>query len=370
MYLKLLLPAAALAACTGIKAQGLKIQPGTTFKTTPGISIVVQNGNLTNAGNGDFAASNLYMSGGAQGRLYGPGTLSFTNLYINKPSSSAILSNNISVSNSIVFQAGILNLTSYVVTLAPTAQLVGESESSHIFTTSTGYITITVDLKAPLGVNPGNLGAIIASTQNLGSTTIKRGHAVQQNNGSGTSIKRYYKITPANNASLNAIFRFTYFNAELNGLSEASLTMWRSTNGGTSYTNRGADGSDASLNYVDISNENSFQQYTLSSPTFSFAKTTAVDAIPNADMLKISSVGLAPNPVGNEGKVTIHAGVASNAIVSIFAADGRRVMQQQAYLYQGANQQTINVSSLAKGIYYLTVQLGDGTKKTIPFIKQ
>lgn len=85
---------------------------------------------------------------------------------------------------------------------------------------------------------------------------------------------------------------------------------------------------------------------------------------------KIGSVALTPDPVHTQGMVSINASVTSNAMLKVYAADGRVVLQRQAYLAKGLNQININVSTLAKGMYYLTVELKDGTKRNIPFVKE
>ena len=77
-------------------------------------------------------------------------------------------------------------------------------------------------------VNPGNLGAIFTSAANMGSTVIQRGHAIQANViGSASSIRRYFDITPANNAALNATLRMQYFDAEIGTQNENIFNFFR-----------------------------------------------------------------------------------------------------------------------------------------------
>ncbi|HEY0066050.1 MAG TPA: hypothetical protein VGB46_01765, partial [Flavisolibacter sp.] len=81
----------------------------------------------------------------------------------------------------------------------------------------------------------------------------------------GRSILRYYDVSPANNSSLNATLRFLYFDAELNGLDEAALGLWRSTTN-VNWTYIGFDSRDASSNYVEKAGIASFSRWTLSTP--------------------------------------------------------------------------------------------------------
>ena len=142
----------------------------------------------------------------------------------------------------------------------------GKIVPSRITGTNGGYIEITNTLNAPSSANPGNLGAIFTSAANMGSTVIRRGHLSQVNGaGAGNSIHRYYDITPTTNTGLNASLRFQYFDAELNGLAENALMMWKSINN-TSWTNEGFTTRDGTINYVEKTSIPGFSRWTLSSP--------------------------------------------------------------------------------------------------------
>jgi hypothetical protein len=150
--------------------------------------------------------------------------------------------------------------------LQPAALLNGESETSYITGTNGGYVQITNTLNAPTLVNAGNLGAVITSTENLGSTIIRRGHVSQINAyGAGNSILRYYDIIPTNNASLNAGLQLTYLDAELNGLDENSLVLVKSTDN-INWTSQGFDSRNTTANYVEKAGLADFSRWTLSSP--------------------------------------------------------------------------------------------------------
>ena len=148
--------------------------------------------------------------------------------------------------------------------LGATGAVNGESETSRLIGFAGGYIQIINTLNAPSSANPGNLGAIITSPQNLGSTTIRRGEQSQANGGgAGSSILRYYDISPATNSGLNATLRFSYFNAELNGLDENTLVLWRSPDN-ISWSNQGFTTRNTITNYVEKTGIDAFSRWTLS----------------------------------------------------------------------------------------------------------
>ena len=122
-----------------------------------------------------------------------------------------------------------------------------------------GVLTATRTLNAPSAVDVAGLGATITSAQNLGATVVTRGHAPQQ---AGTvGIARYYDVAPANNANLNATLAFRYHDAELNGLAEADLKAWRSSDGGATYAALGGT-LDAAANTLTLTGLGSFSRFT------------------------------------------------------------------------------------------------------------
>ncbi len=94
--------------------------------------------------------------------------------------------------------------------MGSTGLLLGESDNSRIVGSAGGEVLFVAALNAPAGVNPGNLGAWISSSKNLGSVTIRRGHKALSLPG-GNSILRYFTISPSNNSGLAATLRFGYF---------------------------------------------------------------------------------------------------------------------------------------------------------------
>jgi hypothetical protein len=365
MRLKLLFPVVGLLACLQSTAQGLTVKPGTFFITRFNVDLVIQNGSLNNGGNGNFSESDLYLTGNAVSSINGTKPINLTDLFINKPVSSASLGRDVFVSGEVVMQNGLFDLNGHILTLSSTGSLMGETETNRIIGPKGGYITITLNMDAPLGSNPGNLGALIASTKNLGAVTIKRGHDIKENNGSGKSVARYYSIQPTNNTALGAIFRFSYFDNELNGLDESTLTMWKSNNG-TSWTDAGLSGRNTALNFVDLAGVNSFTSYTLSSPSFTFSGAGNI----YAQGISNDGITVAPNPVVSTGIVKINNVSGSGFTIKVFTIDGRLVLQQGGFLSKGSNQASMDMSRFPGGIYNLVAEMNDGNRKNILFIKQ
>ena len=128
-----------------------------------------------------------------------------------------------------------------------------------------GTLTATRTLSSPNGADPAGLGAVITASVNLGNVTVTRGHTAQTGNGN-SSIERYYDISPSqNNSGLSAELTVSYNNAELNGLTESDLEFFKSTNGGTSWSEEGVDSRDAQNNTVTLSGIESLSRWALGS---------------------------------------------------------------------------------------------------------
>lgn len=247
----------------------LKIDPGAVLKTTGGVTVTLHDINLVNDGTINQSAGEgiFRFSGTANNTISGVNALLFDILQIAKTGVAKIsLQQNIAIGSGITFTSGLIDLNNNNIFLQPAALLNGESETSRIIGPVGGYVEITNTLNAPSAINAGNLGAIITSGTNLGATTIRRGHLSQTNGtGAGNSIHRYYDISPANNTGLNATLRFQYFDAELNGLAENILLLWKSVNT-TSWNNEGFTTRDDINNYVEKTGITDFSRWTLSSP--------------------------------------------------------------------------------------------------------
>lgn len=218
--------------------------------------------------NGAFTAGNgvIKFTGPSVSNIGGTSVTDFNELEIAKTGTGKVsLLANATVNSKINFTSGLLDLNQQTLTLASTAFLENENENSRITGLNGGEVFMALNMDTPTNMNPGNLGAIITSSSNLGSVRIRRGHKAQTGAGLLNSINRYFDIQPTNNNNLNATFRYSYFDAELNSQNENLLDMFRSTDNGGSWINQSYNTRNPVLNFVEGTGISAFSKWTLSS---------------------------------------------------------------------------------------------------------
>ncbi|HEY0678153.1 MAG TPA: T9SS type A sorting domain-containing protein [Chitinophagaceae bacterium] len=242
-------------------SQSLKIVAGTYLKNN-GSVVTLFNTDLQNNGTITVSNGSFVFSGSSNNSISGTGTTNMNMILLSKQSGSKLLlQKNITATGSVSFNGGILDLTDKSLELIyPGGILQNESAVSRITASGSGQVFISQLLNNPAGVNPGNLGAVITSSQNPGQTIIKRGHAVQVNSLNEQSITRYFDISPSNNSGLNANLRINYFDTELNNNTESVISMWQKFN---AWSSIGITASDTTNNYVQKNGLNSFGLFTL-----------------------------------------------------------------------------------------------------------
>jgi hypothetical protein len=78
-----------------------------------------------------------------------------------------------------------------------------------------------------------------------------------------------------------------------------------------------------------------------------------------------------PNPFHDIIFINIVAGNESQAMIKIFDSKGALVKVQRVAVLQGSNQLSVNMNSLASGVYQLLVDWNNGqTRKTVQILKQ
>ncbi len=251
---------------TGSAGAQVTITSGAQFYLNGNAQLTLLNTDLVNNGIFNTGNGTVSFTGNSNSILGGSQPVQFYQLEINKASGYSLsLLKSIAVTQQINFTSGFIDLNGNNIDLGTTGMLNGEQETSRIIGANGGKVLLSAVLNAPSAVNPGNMGAIITSSQNLGNVVIGMGHQSQVNgNGMGNSILRYYDITPTNNSNLDATLRFQYFDNELNGLSESSLVLWSSTDN-TYWTNQGLSTNNTIANYVEKTGIPSFARFTLSS---------------------------------------------------------------------------------------------------------
>lgn len=226
------------------------IHSGTHLVVEGQPSIVLQGASWSNDGIFTADSSRVIFRGAQTDSISGLATTPFYQIMLDKAADSLRLTQSIEVNDSLFFVTGTLALEGNDLTLGTDeGVLIGESETSRITGVNGGEVVKVAILNAPSGENPGNLGMTITSAAIPGPTVIRRGH-VPVNLPGGESIERYYDITPAVNAGLNATVVFSYFDAELNGQTETNLESWHQT--GTNWINREPDATDDLANTVEV----------------------------------------------------------------------------------------------------------------------
>jgi hypothetical protein len=256
---------------TGSMAQNvLKVPAGVVVSTTGGAVITLSDLDLVNDGiiNSSAGQGVFVFAGSGNNRLSGAGTPTLDRLRIAKSGTGTlVLQQGVNIGSAVEFGSGLIDLNGNNIVLGSGAVLSGESVASRIVGSTGGYVEATGVLNAPAGVNPGNLGVVISSAQDLGNTIVRRGHAAQVIDGggsNGSSILRYYDIQPSNDAGLNATLRFNYFDGELNGQDEGGLILWKSEDD-VNWMLQGFTSRDINAHYVEKTGIDQLSRWTLSS---------------------------------------------------------------------------------------------------------
>jgi hypothetical protein len=230
--------------------------------------IIIQDGGFNNNGAFVSGTGTVVITGTAATNIStigGGNATPFNNLIINKTTNEAQLAGNISVDGNLTMQSGNLELNLFNIDLGSGGgTLINENNNARVAGVNGGYIIKTVNLNGPSAVNPGNIGIVITSASNLGSTVIKRGHK-QQTSPSGYSIERYFDIVPANNTSLDATLQLFYFDDELAGINKTELNFYKSEDNGANWLFVGNDNNDETNDWVLKNHIGQLSRWTLSS---------------------------------------------------------------------------------------------------------
>ncbi len=215
--------------------------------------IVIENGKWKNTASTLTPANSTVKFTGTATTLNSTveGNTTFNNLSLSKSTNDMLLTaTTTTINNRVVFSSGNLNLGNKTLSLGASAVLFNEAENSRTYSAlANSRVLRTANVNNPASLNFGNMGMVFTLVGNLGSTTLDRRHAVQVIP-SGNSIQKHWRVTAATPAGWNATLRFYYFDAELNGLNEANLTIWRSTNNGVTWTDMGFSSRNTTSNFV------------------------------------------------------------------------------------------------------------------------
>lgn len=261
-------PATALAQNTK-----LVVQSGSNFLVAGG-NIVLNNTDLQTDGSFNSNNALLLITGNSPTAWSGATALQAGAVTLNTSAISILtLNNTLQFSGPLIFQNGIIDLNNQQLQLTGSALLQAESETSHLIGPNGGFVTAGASgVSNPFQLNPGNLGAVITSSANIGNLAVSRFGKAATNPGnlSLRGIQRSFLIQPQNNTALNATLRFYYLDAELNGDDPNTLTLWKSSDG-IAWMKIGADSRNTVAKYVEKTGIADFSYWTL---------TDALNALP------------------------------------------------------------------------------------------
>ena len=148
------------------------------------------------------------------------------------------------VNQALTMSGAILNTGTATVTLAPAAT---------ITETDATYVLGKVQTTHTVGTSPdtfGGLGLVLTPATAPGATTVLRTTGQVQGI-TNQSISRYYDISATVSRSLRGItLAQSYFDHELNGLTKDRLVMYKSVDGGATWSSEGATSRNNTANTV------------------------------------------------------------------------------------------------------------------------
>ena len=283
------------------------------------------------------------------------------------PVSGVFLQQDLTVTGNLGMEAGQLMLNGHAVTLAGAGQILGESSASPIedLSLGTGSVSITSKLFAPQAANPGNIGIEITSNANLGSTNIVRHFDPQtMNTGStgGTSISRWFSVTPTNNVGLNASARVYYLANELGTNNAILLDVWTGSDIMDAWLDAGISDAYPSKHWVQLDEIDHFNRVTLgnilrvvgggmdmkSSPRPQSASGLQIDS--SSALLKTQ---VYPNPSHDQVLLSITSPREQDVPISLYDQAAHMLQRKMVHLQMGSNTLTWDLSAYPSGIYYL-----------------
>jgi hypothetical protein len=339
--------AAGLLLLTHSSNGQLVTMPGSFVTADTTSTIVLNNIGVTNhAAAGKF--ENVFrLTGDGEIRFGGSEPMRFNKIVLEKSNNSKlVLTQDITLEKSLLFNAGIIDLNGRTIKLEPQAILLNENRSSRITGPRGGFVSIDVNVTSS-AANPGNLGATISSSGAIGDVTVKRGHKAQSGISMDQSIERYYDIEFANKNLSQARLSFDHFDVELNGQEETRIKVYKSDDQGFHWREQNDDNR---MQDVELTGKtNTSQRWTLATPD-------------ELSTEKASSRVLRtwPNPATNYFYVQAYAD--GDAHIQVLDVSGKSF---GTYIVKKGN--AIKVENLSPGVYIVKAD-GKNLSKSVRVI--
>lgn len=194
--------------------QNITVSSG-TLSVGVATTLTLQETSLTN--NGEFIGSNGSIISTYASDNMTIGGVNTPQFYTLITHGNIDLETEVQINGNMVLNSGIFNLNNSNLKL--NGQIIGENNSTRIFTSGSGEIIKVADLEANQKNTLGNMGLEVTSPANYTGLEFRRGH-ISQSKGSSYSIERYYSI-PEINESMSV--SLTYLSEELNNLDATNL---------------------------------------------------------------------------------------------------------------------------------------------------
>jgi len=316
-------------------------------------AIVLQSTGLDNNGNFEAEKSAVYFSG-EPATISGNGTTTFFDAHIG---ADVALKSDVAFDGAVLFYGGFLHPGDQTVRLTDEGgSFYFENDNSRMTGNGIGYATLYTKLLAGAEntAGPGNIGIVVLQSDQEDYAEFRRGYAPQWTP-AGSSIARWYEVLPAYNQNLNAQIRLWYLDAELGGLDENELIVWRSDDGGNTWLPLPLHTRNSTENWVEIAGQDELARYTLAGPEgiAPLAGQVSGNAATGAGM----ALELFPNPVSETAQIRIHAQEPANTFLRWQDASGKVVRSTSISLIEGRNDFSETVSELPAGVWFVSVGL-------------
>ncbi|MCX6142179.1 MAG: T9SS type A sorting domain-containing protein [Ignavibacteriales bacterium] len=182
--------------------------------------------------------------------------LDYGDLQLDNPA-NASLSDNTTVEGNLNVTRGNLTTGSYTLTLAEYGHM---SETAPFAVLGILYSSRTCS--SGINQNYGGMGVEIMQSFGWPTISVQRTTGVAPTVAGATSVKRYFDISAP--TGLNAGLVFHYASNELNGADESALQLYKSSDGGSTWSNQGGT-VNTSSHSITLSGINSFSSWTAAS---------------------------------------------------------------------------------------------------------
>ncbi|UOE33022.1 FG-GAP-like repeat-containing protein [Hymenobacter monticola] len=256
-----------LTACQPLTGAGsFTLEAGATLGIcdAAGISSSGATGAVQVSGARSFSPDALYTYNGTVAQVTGSGLPATVHTLTLDNGTGLTLVAPLTVTSSLALTSGVLSTGSHLLALGGTA-ILSESASGYV----TGTVQTTRDMNAAGTANDfGGLGLTLtpaAGSPLPGSTLVQRTTGTARTGTAGRAgILRWFDIQPAVNTGLDITLTMSYREAELNGINEANLALFKSETGAADSWGLQRNASfDATANTATLAGVRNFSIWTL-----------------------------------------------------------------------------------------------------------